>query len=94
MASEQRQRQVQFGQTVYDDDGEELGRVRAFDDSGFYVAVTEGVSTLSQAESKAGEKTLMWRCWECGEMGQIDDIPESCPSCGAPSEEIYYWQED
>ncbi|WP_178915103.1 rubredoxin-like domain-containing protein [Natronomonas gomsonensis] len=94
MATEQRQRQVQFGQTVYDADGEELGRVRAFDDSGFYVSSAEGVSTMTQAESKAGEKTLMWRCWECGEMGNIDDIPDTCPSCGAESEEIYYWQED
>jgi rubrerythrin len=36
----------------------------------------------------------MWRCWKCGEMGQIENIPDECPSCGAPKEDIYYWQED
>jgi rubrerythrin len=36
----------------------------------------------------------MWRCWNCGAMGQIDEIPETCPDCGAPKEDIYYWTED
>ncbi len=94
MASEQREREVVFGETVYDADGNELGRVRAYDDAGFYVTSAEGISTLTQAESKAGEKTLMWRCWNCGEVGRIDEIPDSCPSCGAPGEDLYYWQED
>lgn len=94
MATEQRQRQVQFGQTVYDEDGNELGRVREFRDEGFLVTTVEGVSTLSQAESKAGEKTLLWRCAECGEVGDIEDVPQMCPSCGASGESIYYYQED
>lgn len=88
---------LQFGQTVYDDEGNELGTIRGFDDSGFYVSTSEGVVDLSEkreAESMAGEKELMWRCWECGELGRISDIPASCPSCGAPKEELYYWQED
>ncbi|MES3517493.1 MAG: hypothetical protein PPP58_07500 [Natronomonas sp.] len=93
MSGEHR-RQVQFGDSIYDEDGNELGRVRAYDESGFYVSSAEGVSTMNQAQSKTGEKTLMWRCWDCGEMGQISDMPETCPSCGAGSEEIYYWQED
>ena len=69
MVSDRRQRQVKFGQTVYDGDGNELGRVRNLDDGGFYVTNQEGVSTSEQAQSKAGEKTLMWRCDECGEVG-------------------------
>lgn len=90
-------RKLQFGQTIYDEEGNELGTVRGFDDSGFYVTTAEGVVALSEkreAESMAGEKELMWRCWKCGEIGRISDIPESCPSCSAPREEIYYWQED
>lgn len=91
------ERQVTFGETVYDGEGNELGRVRGLDEHGFYVTTAEGVAAVSasaQAQSKSGEKLLMWRCWECGETGRIADIPESCPSCGASKEEIYYWQED
>ena len=89
--------QVSFGTTVYDGDGTELGRIRAFDEHGFYVSIDEGIEALSGEHITAGnpgEATLMWRCWECGEMGQIEDIPDECPSCGARKEDIYYWQED
>jgi rubrerythrin len=41
-----------------------------------------------------GEAELTWRCWECGEMGAIETLPDECPSCGAPSEDLYYWIED
>jgi rubrerythrin len=94
MATEGRERKVRFGQTVYDAEGEELGRVQEVDDRGFYVTTLESVSTTSQAESKAGEKTLLWRCGECGEVGDVDDVPQLCPSCGASGESIYYHQED
>ncbi|WP_336135056.1 DUF7130 family rubredoxin-like protein [Natronomonas amylolytica] len=94
MSTEEQQPHVRFGQTVYDDEGNELGQVRNFGDDGFYVSMLEGVSTASQAESKAGEKTLMWRCMECGEVGEIDDIPDMCPSCGASGESIAYLEED
>jgi hypothetical protein len=50
MATEQGKRRVQFGQTVYDADGEKLGRVRDVQESGFYATTVEGVSTASQAE--------------------------------------------
>jgi rubrerythrin len=88
---------VSFGTTVYDDEGVELGQVRAFDEHGFYVSLDEGIEALSREHITAGnpgEAELMWRCWECGEVGQIETIPEECPSCGAPKEDIYYWQED
>ncbi|MBX0324217.1 hypothetical protein EGH21_14355 [Halomicroarcula sp. F13] len=88
---------VAFGQTVYDDAGNEIGTIRGFDEHGFYVTVDEGIEALSSehvSTGKAGEAELMWRCWECGEMGQIEKLPEECPSCGAPKEDIYYWQED
>ncbi len=95
MAIEHRQQSgVRVGQTVYDAEGNELGRVRNLDDGGFYVTTEDGVSTREQAESKAGEKTLMWRCEECGEVGHIDDVPSMCPSCGASGESISYLQED
>jgi rubrerythrin len=91
------QTRVSFGTRVYHEDGSELGRVRAFDEHGFYVTLEEGIEALSSEHVTAGnpgEATLMWRCWECGEMGQISDIPDECPSCGAQKEDIYYWQED
>ncbi|MDS0282107.1 DUF7130 family rubredoxin-like protein [Haloarcula onubensis] len=87
-----------FGQTVYDEAGNELGRIRGFDQHGFYVTVEDGIKALTndhRTTGTAGEAELMWRCWECGAMGDIeDDIPEQCPDCGAPKEEIYYWTED
>jgi len=90
---------LMFGQAVYDDSGNELGRVRGFDEHGFYVTLEDGVEGLSEEHIRAGhefgEAELMWRCWECGEMGDIDDdIPETCPNCGTKKEDIYYWTED
>lgn len=90
-------RQVSFGETVYDEDGNELGRVRGLDEHGFYVTSAEGVAAMSMghdAGSKSGIKELQWRCWECGEIGNIDEMPTTCPNCGAPEEELYYWQQD
>jgi len=91
--------QLTFGQTVYDEDGNELGRVRGFDQHGFYVTLEEGIEALSEEHvvsgHEFGEAELMWRCWECGEMGQLEEeLPAACPSCGAPREDLYYWTED
>ena len=91
------EREVAFGQHVYDENGDELGRVRGLDEHGFYVTTADGVTGMSaehEADAKTGLKELHWRCWECGEIGRIDEMPESCPSCGAPEEELYYWQQD
>lgn len=91
---------IQMGQTVYDEDGKELGTIRGRDESGFYVTVTGeaggGDVTLMESREVFGEGYVMWRCWECGEMGEIDDgdLPEACPNCDAPREELYYWIED
>ena len=88
---------VEIGQEIYDGDGNELGTVRGLDDAGFYVLAREETGTvpLSQARDVIGKAYVMWRCWECGEMGKIeDDLPDSCPSCEAPKEELYYWAED
>ena len=92
-------RRIAFGETVYDEDGTELGHVRGLDEHGFYVSTAEGVVAMSvehEAESKAGIKELHWRCWDCGELGRLEgaDLPEACPNCGAESEELYYWQQD
>ncbi|MFC6615702.1 hypothetical protein ACFQAS_12215 [Halopenitus salinus] len=86
---------VSIGQTVYDEDGTELGSVRGVDDDGFYVATGDGDLTLTEARDVFGTAYVMWRCWDCGEMGEIaDDLPAECPSCGAPREDLYYWAED
>lgn len=91
------EREISFGERIYDDDGNELGRVRGVDEHGFYVTTAEGVAALSvehDAGTMGGKKELMWRCWECGAVGKLSEIPEDCPDCGAPKEEIYYWTED
>jgi hypothetical protein len=85
---------LQFGTTVYDADGEELGQVRGFDESGFYVSVGEGTDIPDVAHDDAGSGDTMWRCWECGEMGTIERMPDACPACGAGREDLYYWKED
>lgn len=90
---------VEVGTTVYTEDGEKIGTVRGFDEDGFFVTTREGVESLSVEHERAGgsfgEAELMWRCSNCGEMGKLDDdIPDTCPNCGAPKEDLYYWTED
>lgn len=91
--------EVDFGQTVYDEDGEEIGRIRGLEKGGFFVSTREGVESLSIEHSRAGhefgEGELMWRCTECGEMGQIGGgIPDECPGCAESKEALMYWTED
>lgn len=90
---------VEVGTAVYTEDGEEIGTVRGFDTDGFFVTTREGVASLSVEHERAGhalgEAELMWRCGDCGEMGDLKGgVPDSCPSCDAPKEELYYWTED
>ncbi|WP_101295066.1 DUF7130 family rubredoxin-like protein [Halegenticoccus soli] len=97
--SESEIEQLNLGQSVYDEDGNELGTVRGFDEAGFYVTMREGMESLSVEHARAGhefgEGFLMWRCTQCGEMGEIDEgLPDQCPSCGTPKEDLYYWTED
>lgn len=95
MSESTEQRELKPGTTVYDESGNSVGIVRGIDEHGFYVRADDDVLVLSESSSAISHgDALMWRCWECGEMGQIENIPEECPSCGAPKEEIYYWQED
>ena len=95
MSRSTEKREVRPGTAVYDEDGAELGVVRGFDQHGFYVTADDAVEVLPEdpVQSERAD-ALMWRCWECGEMGKLEDIPEECPACGAPKEDIYYWQED
>ena len=91
--------EVAFGQTVYDDDGVVLGRVRGFDRGGFFVSTREGIESLSVHHARSGhefgEAELMWRCTECGEMGEIgSELPERCPNCDTVRENLMYWTED
>lgn len=45
-------------------------------------------------DSFASREPLLWRCGVCGELGSLASVPRSCPSCGAPGEEIGYVEED
>ena len=92
-------RKLNFGQSVYDADGNELGRIRGFEKSGFFVTTREGAEAMSVEHARSGhefgEAELMWRCMECGEMGDIDGgLPDECPNCGTGREELMYWTED
>jgi rubrerythrin len=90
---------VAFGETVYNEDGAELGQVRGIEEGGFFVSSREGIEHLSIEHARSGhefgEAELMWRCTVCGEMGEIDDgLPDECPNCGTEKENLMYWTED
>ncbi len=91
-------RVVKPGQTVYDENGAELGVIRGFSEEGFQVRTDESVDHIDfevDPGQEFGEGYLMWRCAECGEMGDLESgYPESCPNCDAPKEELYAWLED
>lgn len=91
--------QIKPGETLYSDDGTEIGTVRGLEKGGVFVTLRDGVESLSIEHARSGhsfgEAELMWRCMDCGEMGEIDEgIPENCPNCNAHREELMYWTED
>ena len=91
--------QVDFGEPVFDRDGNKLGTVRGFSQDGIIVTMRDGIEGMGLAHIRSGqefgEAELMWRCTECGEMDEIgDELPEECPNCGAPKEDLMYWTED
>ena len=91
--------ELAFGQVVYDEEGTELGTVRGFDRSGFFVTTREGIEAMSVERARAGqefgEAAMMWRCLECGEMGSLSGgLPDTCPDCGTEKENLMYWTED
>jgi hypothetical protein len=95
MSQRTEDRSVRPGTTVSDEDGWKLGVVRGFDEHGFYVTADTTVEVLDEGTVHSEQaEALMWRYWACGEMGKLAGIPEECPSCGAPKEDSYYWQED
>lgn len=90
---------VDFGDTVYTEEGEPVGTVRGLEASGVFVSTREGVESMSIEHARSGqsfgEAELMWRCMNCGEMGEIEGgLPDTCPSCGYSKEELMYWTED
>lgn len=90
---------VDFGDTLYTEDGEPIGTVRGIEGGGVFVSTREGVEALSIEHARSGqsfgEAELMWRCTECGEMGDIEGgLPDECPNCGAEKEALMYWTED
>ena len=89
---------LDLGETVYDGDGNVFGTVRGFDEDGFFVTTRERIESPSVEHVRSGrefgEAELMWRRAACGEMDDLAEIPETCPSCGAGREELYYWIAD
>lgn len=89
---------IGLGQTVYDDEGNELGTVRGITEDGIFVTNRTGMAALSveheHTPHTVGEAELIWRCSQCGEVGDIEELPDGCPNCGAAKEELYYWMED
>jgi rubrerythrin len=61
------------------------------------VTTGEGVVAMlieHRVDSMGGEKELLWRCWQCCALEPIETMPDTCPDCGAPGEELYFWRED
>lgn len=97
--SEEEATSLNFGQTLYDENGQPVGTVRGMEEGGVYISTREGLEGLSIEHSRSGhswgEAELMWRCLNCGEMGDLDDeLPEQCPNCGTEKENLMYWTED
>ena len=85
--------EIDFGETLYTDEGVPIGTVRGIEEGGVFVTTRSGVEALSVEHARSGhtfgEAELMWRCMECGEMGRIDgDLPDECPGCDAPREDL------
>lgn len=91
---------IEFGDSLYTEDGEEVGIVQGLDGGSIVVSVREGAEVLGlerhqKSGQSFGEAELMWRCMNCGEMGEIEDgLPAECPNCGVEKEELMYWTED
>jgi len=90
---------LSIGETLYNEDGQEVGTIQGMEENGVYVSTREGIAGLSMEHARSGqtfgEAELMWRCTSCGEMGDIQDgLPEECPNCGAEKEDLMYWTED
>ena len=97
--TETRAESVALGEFVYNQEGEQLGRVRGYEKAGFFVTTRQGMEMLSIEHARSGhefgEAHLMWRCTNCGEMANLDDgLPEECPNCGVEKEQLMYWTED
>lgn len=90
---------LSIGETLYNEEGEEVGTIRGMEESGVYVTTRDGVAGLSIEHARSGqsfgEAELMWRCTQCGEMGDIEEgLPDECPNCQSPKEDLMYWTED
>ena len=97
--AEENAESVTVGETVFNEAGEPLGRIRGYEVGGFFVSTREGMEAMSIEHARSGhdfgEAHLMWRCRNCGEMGAIDDgMPEQCPNCGVEKEHLMWWTED
>ena len=83
--------EIDFGDSLYTEDGEEVGIVQGINQGRIILSVREGAEVLGlerhqKSGQSFGEAELMWRCTNCGEMGEIEDgLPETCPNCGAIS---------
>ena len=100
LADEIEELEIEFGDSLYTDDGDEAGIVQGLDEGRVIVSLREGAQVLGlerhqKSGQSFGEAELMWRCMECGEMGEIEDgLPDNCPNCGVEKEDLMYWTED
>lgn len=92
--------EIDIGDSLYTEDGDEVGIIQGADEGRIIVSVREGAEVLGlerhqKSGQSFGEAELMWRCMDCGEMGEIEDgLPDECPNCGVEKEELMYWTED
>jgi len=91
---------IDFGDSLYTEAGEEVGIVQGIHEGRIVVSVREDAAVLGlerhqKSGQHFGEAELMWRCTNCGRMGEIEDgLPGECPNCGESKEALMYWTED
>ena len=92
--------EIDFGDTLFTEDGDEVGIVQGIDEGRIMVSIREGADLRGlerhqKSGQSFGEAYIMWRCMNCGEMDEIEDgLPDNCPNCGVEKEELMYWTED
>lgn len=92
------ERHLSIGEGVYTSGGDRIGTIVDITGGSVQVKLDDDTTVTTKGHDERslgyGEVELMWRCSRCGELGQIEEMPDSCPSCGADKEELYYWTED
>ena len=70
------------GQRVYDERDDEIGVIQGMTDTEIEISVNAGIETAA-IDRVTGT-----------EFGDIDERRSTCPNCGGPREDLYFYLED